>query len=123
MDMTVQQHADIALFFGEPEHNATDQFGVDEEIPYLTVIDSDKGDRADSWHCDETFLEYPPIINFLHGKIIPQHGGDTVFRSTAAAYDALSDKMKTYRQELRDITKTFQSMSDKDFKFPDKPES
>ena len=31
--------------------------------------------------------------------------------------------LKTYRQELRDITKTFQSMSDKDFKFPDKPES
>ncbi len=31
----------------------------------------------------------------MHGKIIPQHGGDTVFRSTAAAYDALSDKMKT----------------------------
>tara|TARA_A100001035_G_scaffold44040_1_gene31045 strand:+ start:450 stop:743 length:294 start_codon:yes stop_codon:yes gene_type:complete len=35
----------------------------------------------------------------------------------------MSDKMKTYRQELRDITKTFKSMSDKDFKFPDKPES
>jgi|TARA_R100000005_G_C4844740_1_gene114277 hypothetical protein len=35
---------------------------------------------------------------------------------------SLSDKMKTYRQELRDITKTFKSMSDKDFKFPDKPE-
>lgn len=29
---------------------------------------------------------------------------------------------KTYRQELRDITKKFKSMSDKDFKFPDKPE-
>lgn len=99
-DMTVQQHAAIALFFGEPEHNATDQFGVDEEIPYLTVIDSDKGDRADSWHCDETFLEYPPIINFLHGKIIPQCGGDTAFRSTAAAYDALSDKMKTLVGDL-----------------------
>ena len=28
---------------------------------------------------------------------------------------------KTYRQELRDITKTFKSMSDKDFKFPTKP--
>ena len=33
----------------------------------------------------------------------------------------MSDKMKTYRQELRDITKNFKSMSDKDFKFPDKP--
>jgi len=28
----------------------------------------------------------------------------------------------TYRQELRDITKTFKSLNDKDFKFPDKPE-
>ena len=34
---------------------------------------------------------------------------------------SLSDKMKTYRQELRDITKTFKSMNDKDFKFPEKP--
>ena len=33
----------------------------------------------------------------------------------------MSDKWKTYRQELRDITKTFKSMSDKDFKFPTKP--
>ena len=28
---------------------------------------------------------------------------------------------KTYRQELRDITKTYQSMNDKDFAFPTKP--
>ena len=42
---------------------------------------------------------------------------------TALGDVTMSDKMKTYRQELRDITKTFQSMSDKDFKFPDKPES
>ena len=35
----------------------------------------------------------------------------------------MSDAWKNYRQELRDITKTFQSMEDKDFKFPDKPKS
>tara|TARA_R110002153_G_scaffold129095_1_gene277731 strand:+ start:1180 stop:1530 length:351 start_codon:yes stop_codon:yes gene_type:complete len=33
----------------------------------------------------------------------------------------MSDAWKTYRQELRNITKTFKSMSDKDFKFPTKP--
>ena len=33
----------------------------------------------------------------------------------------ISDAWKTYRQELRDITKKFKSMSDKDFKFPTKP--
>ena len=33
----------------------------------------------------------------------------------------MTDKMKAYRQELRDIAKTFKSMNDKDFKFPTKP--
>ena len=33
----------------------------------------------------------------------------------------MSDAWKKYRQDLRDITKTFKSMSDKDFKFPTKP--
>jgi len=33
----------------------------------------------------------------------------------------MSDAWKTYRQELRDITKTYQSMSDDGFTFPTKP--
>tara|TARA_Y100001972_G_scaffold45090_1_gene55686 strand:- start:177 stop:470 length:294 start_codon:yes stop_codon:yes gene_type:complete len=33
----------------------------------------------------------------------------------------MTDAQKKYRQDLRDITKTFKSMSDKDFKFPTKP--
>ena len=33
----------------------------------------------------------------------------------------MSVAWKKYRQELRDITKTFKSMSDKNFKFPTKP--
>tara|TARA_Y100000114_G_scaffold135223_1_gene135945 strand:+ start:823 stop:1071 length:249 start_codon:yes stop_codon:yes gene_type:complete len=33
----------------------------------------------------------------------------------------MSDKWKTYRQELRDITKTYKSMNDKGFAFPIKP--
>lgn len=40
----------------------------------------------------------------------------------ALADVTMSDAWKKYRQDLRDITKTFQSMTDKDFKFPDKPE-
>ena len=33
----------------------------------------------------------------------------------------MSTAWKKYRQALRDITKTYKSMNDKDFKFPDKP--
>ena len=42
----------------------------------------------------------------------------TQYRDVTLSNDA---DWKTYRQELRDITKTFKSMSDKDFKFPTKP--
>ena len=33
----------------------------------------------------------------------------------------MSDAWKTYRQQLRDITKTYTSMSDDGFSFPNKP--
>ena len=33
----------------------------------------------------------------------------------------MTDAQKKYRQDLRDITKTFKSSDDKDFKFPEKP--
>ena len=33
----------------------------------------------------------------------------------------MTDSQKKYRQSLRDITKTFKSIEDKDFKFPTKP--
>ncbi len=93
-DMTPEQHARIAARFGEAEHNATDQFQRHPDIPHITILDSDKGDRADSWHADETFLQHPPLVNLLHGKVIPDCGGDTAFISTAAAYDALSPKIQ-----------------------------
>ncbi len=93
-DLSADQHRAIAERFGELEHNATDQFSTDDEHPFITVIDSAKGDRADMWHCDETFLEHPPLVNLLHCQQMPEYGGDTAFRSTAAAYDGLSDPIK-----------------------------
>ena len=33
----------------------------------------------------------------------------------------MSDAWKKYRQELRDITKTYKSMEDKGFSFPEEP--
>lgn len=103
IEMTPEQHVQIAEHFGELEQHATDQFSVDENAAHITVIDSEAGHRADMWHADETFLEEPPLVNVLHGKIIPEAGGDTAFRSTAAAYDALSDKMKALIDDLEAI--------------------
>jgi len=102
-EMTPEQHEQIALHFGELEQHATDQFAVDENSSHITIVDSEAGHRADAWHADETFLAEPPLVNVLHGKIIPESGGDTAFRSTAAAYDALSDKIKHLIDDLSAI--------------------
>jgi len=101
--MRPDQHLAIALRFGTPEENATDQFSRHEEIPQITVIDTEAGDRADSWHADETFLEHPPIVNLLHGKQIPATGGDTAFVSAADAYDGLSPKFQQLVEGLNAI--------------------
>ena len=55
---------------------------------------------------------------------------DWIVTKSLEAGVAVPDEWKTYRQELRDLTKTFKSIDEKDekgnatgFKFPDKPES
>lgn len=111
-DMTPRQHLEIARHFGEPEHNATEYFQRIEGVPHITVVDSDRGDRADSWHADETFLPAPPMVNLLHAKQLPACGGDTAFISARAAYAALSERMKTMLEGLRgehDLAMTYEA--------------
>lgn len=77
-----------------------------EKIPELIIFDND-GDNppfgTDCWHSDETFREAPPMATMLHGLIIPEIGGDTVFASMTASYEGLSDKMKNFISGLECI--------------------
>ena len=56
-------------------------------------------------------------LRFLRNNLLTQTDW-TQSRDVTLSNDT---EWKKYRQELRDITKTFKSMSDKDFKFPEKP--
>ena len=95
---------------------AKDEFGAN-------ILSSDPKDFGVTWKQvsdEKTKLENAEPLRLLRearNKLLQETDW------TALGDVTMSDKMKTYRQELRDITKTFQSMSDKDFKFPDKPES
>src|SRR5208283_4210174 len=57
-------------------------------------------DRADSltdndnWHTDVTFIETPPFGAALTPKLLPPNGGDTLWSSTVAAYNALSEPIR-----------------------------
>ena len=56
---------------------------------------------TDVWHSDETFRAEPPMATILRATDeLPALGGDTMFASMYAAYDALSPRMKTYLEGL-----------------------
>ena len=66
---------------------------------------------AEAWHSDWSFLESPPAGTLLYGKVIPPVGGDTLFANQYAAYDALSESMKSRIANLQGIHSARRSYS------------
>ena len=66
------------------------------------------------------------MLRNLRNELLSE--SDWIVTKSLEAGVAVPDEWKTYRQELRDITKKFKSIDEKDekgnatgFKFPDKP--
>ena len=60
-----------------------------------TIEDTaDSPPDADGWHTDVTWVAEPPAYAVLNAKVIPERGGDTMWASLFAAYDALSPVMQ-----------------------------
>jgi taurine dioxygenase len=66
----------------------------------IVVLDGQKGGRANLWHSDVSISPEPPMGSVLYMKTCPAYGGDTMWADMTAAYDALSDRMKTYLEGL-----------------------
>ena len=65
--------------------------------PNVMIIHADERSKVvagNGWHTDVSCDERPPAATILHLPTIPDVGGDTLFISTEAAYDALPDQMK-----------------------------
>src|SRR5215475_1050678 len=71
--------------------------------PELMIIHADKDSpraNGEGWHSDVSCDPEPPMGSILYIRKCPPRGGDTLFASMYAAYDALSDRMKTYLEGL-----------------------
>ncbi|UYN96929.1 MAG: TauD/TfdA family dioxygenase [Enhydrobacter sp.] len=71
--------------------------------PELMIIHADKDSpraNGEGWHTDVSCDPEPPMGSVLYIKKCPPRGGDTLFASMYAAYDALSDRMKKYLEGM-----------------------
>ncbi len=73
-----------------------------EGFPAITILEStpDKPTLIEKWHTDMTFREHPPMGTMLRSRIIPERGGDTLFASMSAAWEALSPALQQMLEGL-----------------------
>jgi taurine dioxygenase len=91
--LTPDEHRAFAMRFGEVEiHPFIPK--LDADHPEIVVLDSGSGAKADVWHTDVTFSESPPICSVLKMVETPPSGGDTMWISQVAVYEALSTPMR-----------------------------
>ena len=93
-DPSIEQHIALATVFGDAEPPQP-QNPRHEDSDLVCVFDSAEGYKADRWHADETFTDTPSSGAALVMRMKPAVGGDTLWLDTEAAYDALSNGMRT----------------------------
>jgi len=74
------------------------------ENPHVRKFHYDESSKqisGENFHSDQSCAPVPPLGTMLYNHTVPpEGGGDTMFASMYAAYDALSDRMKKYLEGL-----------------------
>jgi taurine dioxygenase len=102
--LTLDQHKAFGRLFGDLAiHPNTPGPEGHPEILSVHADANSKRIAGERWHSDVSCDPEPPMGSILNLKIVPPVGGDTIFASMYAAYDALSPGMKTYLGSLTAI--------------------
>ena len=99
--LTPAQFMAFARAFGTPiEYPFVQGIEGFPEIIEVKKLEHETANFGGIWHTDTAYLERPPMASMLLAREIPPHGGDTLFASMTAAYDALSPGMKRMLEGL-----------------------
>jgi taurine dioxygenase len=91
----------IGKMFGELHfHPAAPHMQGYPEIFEIYVHERSKVANGEFWHSDVSCDEVPPLGTILQLHVLPEVGGDTLFANMYAAYDALSEPLRTLLEGL-----------------------
>jgi taurine dioxygenase len=96
--LTPDQQKTLGRGFGRL-HIHPAPLGVLQGHPEVLIIKADENSQriaGEDWHSDVSCDAEPPLGTILNIKEVPEVGGDTLFASMYAAYEALSDSMQRF---------------------------
>jgi taurine dioxygenase len=102
-DISPEQHVAFARRFGELHVHPSVRSKPREEWTEILPVHADEKTKrvvGDKWHTDVSCDEKPPYASILHMSVVPPTGGDTLFASMYAAYEALSEPMQRFLAPL-----------------------
>lgn len=105
-NITPEQQVSFARQFGELFINKSTVVPAFEGCEGLESLRSDPNNKfvvGGDWHSDQEHRDDPCEMTALYCLECPDFGGDTVFTSTAAAYDHLPDTLKTIVDNLKAV--------------------
>jgi taurine dioxygenase len=78
-------------------------FDTHPEIIEVAKLPHETVNFGGIWHSDTVYLEQPPMATMLLARELPPYGGDTMFASMYAAYDALSPALREVLDSLQAV--------------------
>ena len=97
---SVDEHVALGRRFGKLEGHPNLKNPSNNHPEEIFELAATSGGVADEWHTDITFQKNPALMSILHMVTCPETGGDTMWTSLSAAYEELSDPMKTLCEGL-----------------------
>lgn len=100
--LSVDEQVAFSKIFGHVPTVPESMFRVHKTNPYVTVLlnDADNPPTVNNWHSDYSFAALPDLASVLQAIEIPACGGDTLWCNMYAAYEGLSDRMKSHLDGL-----------------------
>lgn len=97
----LEQHKRLGRHFGELHihPNTPGPEGHPEILP-IHADGQSKRANGENWHSDVSCDAEPPLGSILHLHTVPPVGGDTIFASQTAAYDALTPAFQAFLDGL-----------------------